>query len=81
MTSYLFGDNLGVDPTGGTDPKSPNVIWATYRCTGNTWKDLSVSFAARGPTATLFAQHKYEDYYPLARWWIAGFSDLCLAEE
>lgn len=72
---------LGVDPTGGTDPKGPAVIWARYRCTGNTWKDLSVWFTAGGAKATLFAQHKYEDYYVLAPWWITGFSDLYLAEE
>ena len=72
---------LGVDPTGRIDPKGRSVIWAAYRCTGNTWKDLDVSFEAAGATATLFLQHKYEDYYLLARWWIAGFSDLCVTEE
>ncbi len=67
---------IGVDPTGGTDPDSPSVIWARYRFTDGNWWELTVPFTAGGDQATLFCQHKYETFYLLATWWLAGFDDL-----
>lgn len=67
---------IGVDPTGGTDPTSPSVIWARYRFTGGKWWELTVPFTASGTQATLFCQHKYEEFYLLAPWWLAAFDDL-----
>lgn len=67
---------IGVDPTGGTDPTGPSVIWARYRFTGGKWWELTVPFTASGPQATLFCQHKYETFYLLAPWWLAAFDDL-----
>ncbi len=72
---------IGVDPTGGTDPAGPTVIWGRYRFTRHTWKEIPVPFTAAGPQATLFAEHKWEDYYLLPPWYIAGFDDLWVGVE
>ncbi|NLE60023.1 MAG: hypothetical protein GX616_16855 [Planctomycetes bacterium] len=67
---------IGVDPTGGTDPASSSVIWGRYRFTDGRWWELTVPFTASGTQATLLCQHKYEEFYLLAPWWLAAFDDL-----
>jgi hypothetical protein len=52
-----MGRQVGVDPFGGTDPKSPNVIWGpalfnTDR--GMNPPELTLAFAARADKATIF---------------------------
>lgn len=77
-TPGLAVARIGVDPTGGTDPASPTVIWARYRFTDGQWLELTVPFTPSGSSATLFCQHKYETFYLLAPWWYAAFDDLWL---
>jgi hypothetical protein len=67
---------VGVDPTGGVDPASPGIIWGRWRFTAGEWKEISVPFVASGGTATLFAEHKHESYYPIPQWYLAAFDDL-----
>jgi hypothetical protein len=67
---------IGVDPTGGTDPAGPSVIWARFRFTGREWMEQGVEFTATSSTATLFAEHKWEDFYLIPPWYIAAFDDL-----
>lgn len=58
---------LGIDPTGGTDPNSPNVVWGpTQRGPGKVMNDsnainIDVSAVARGSTVTVFVwvEHNY----------------------
>jgi LysM repeat protein len=48
---------LGVDPTGGTDPKSPNVIWGNELCDGNAAlnrPEMQMIFPARADRVTIF---------------------------
>ncbi|WP_423224564.1 hypothetical protein [Candidatus Amarolinea aalborgensis] len=64
-----FGRKLGLDPTGGTDPTAPTVIWGTmhygpgrfgnYSTPGDP--NLDVRAAAKGDTMTLFflVDHNY----------------------
>ena len=60
-----FGRRLGIDPTGGTDPQAPTVVWGPLHygpgrhlnypgpySPGNP--NLSVSAVAQGPTVTVF---------------------------
>lgn len=60
-----FGRKLGIDPTGGTDPLSPNVVWGPLHygpgrilnrpgpySPGNP--NLSVAAVAQAPTVTVF---------------------------
>ena len=56
------GRRIGIDPTGGTDPRSPNVVWSQ-----NVWKsfascpykicrELQVQAVAQNSTITLFVR-------------------------
>jgi len=45
---------VGIDPTGGTDWSSPNVIWSEPRMEYNTWMNLQVQAKARAGTITVF---------------------------
>lgn len=60
-----FGRKLGIDPTGGTDPLSPNVIWGPLHYGPGrilnrpgpyspTNPNLSVAAVAQAPTMTVF---------------------------
>lgn len=46
---------VGLDPTGGTDPLAPTVIWGPSEWDIASWPDLTVSARAAGPTMTVFA--------------------------
>lgn len=64
-----FGRRLGIDPTGGTDPNSPNVVWGPeWRGPGKVLNDsnpgyinIDVSTVAKASTVTLFfrVNHNY----------------------
>lgn len=64
-----FGRRLGIDPTGGTDPNAPTVVWGPlHRGDGafannpNPGKvNLDVSAVAKSPTMTVFVyvDHNY----------------------
>lgn len=52
-----MGRQVGVDPFGGTDPNSPNVIWgpALFNSgAGMNPNELTMAFAARADKATMF---------------------------
>jgi hypothetical protein len=58
-----FGRQLGIDPTGGTDANSPNVIWGPMHWgdgRGLNWPppdvNIDVSAVALSPTITLFVK-------------------------
>ena len=44
----------GIDPTGGADPFSPNVVWSDWLFNRNNWSQVSVNATAQGNVATLF---------------------------
>jgi hypothetical protein len=49
---------VGIDPTGGTDPFSPNVVWSRDDATMDEWVRLSVEARARGGWATVFVREQ-----------------------
>jgi hypothetical protein len=53
-TQKDFERKLGLDPTGGTDPLAPSVIWGPSEWGINSWPDLTVSTRASGPVMTVF---------------------------
>ncbi len=59
-----IGRKVGVDPFGGTDPKSPNVIWGPDLFDGNAAlnrPEMIMIFAARSPNATIFLRAMARD--------------------
>jgi hypothetical protein len=45
---------VGIDPTGGTDWSSPNVVWSDRVMVYDRWVQLQVSTQARAGTVTVF---------------------------
>jgi hypothetical protein len=59
-----IGRKVGVDPFGGTDPKSPNVIWGPDYFNGQAAlniPEMTMIFAARSPNATIFLRAMARD--------------------
>ncbi len=48
---YIY---VGIDPNGGTDWNSPNVVWSPPRLEYNTWMQLEVKATAKAGTITVF---------------------------
>jgi hypothetical protein len=51
---------IGIDPTGGTDWNSPNVVWSEPRMEYNTWLQLQVQATAQAGTITVFLRGQPE---------------------
>jgi hypothetical protein len=54
VTKKDFERKLGLDPTGGTDPMAPTVIWGRSEWGMDPWPDLTISARAMGPVMTVF---------------------------
>ena len=55
--SYESGENslrVGIDPTGGTDPFSANIVWSAYANPLDAYAQQAVEAVAQGDTATVF---------------------------
>jgi hypothetical protein len=53
-----IGRKVGIDPFGGTDPMSPNIVWSTevWEELGGVFPQLRVSAVAQGQTVTVFVR-------------------------
>jgi len=51
---------VGIDPTGGTDWSSPNVVWSEPRMEYNTWMHLQIQAKAKAGTITVFLRGQPE---------------------
>lgn len=47
---------IGIDPTGGTDHTSPNIMWTAWDGTDNAWISPALAYTAAGSQATVFIQ-------------------------
>lgn len=60
---------IGVDPTGGTNPFSPNIVWSSVVDTYDSYYQHSIEAQAQGATVTVFTysapveQRKHNDVY------------------
>ena len=67
--------SVGIDPTGGTDFNSPNVVWSPRNDTLDQWVELTVRAPAQGGTVTVYLRGdaewrmKHNDAY---------FDDVCV---
>jgi len=49
---------VGIDPTGGTDPFSPNIVWSPEQDAFDRWVEFSVEAKAAGDTVTVFTHSR-----------------------
>jgi|FLYN01.1.fsa_nt_gi LysM repeat protein len=47
---------VGIDPTGGTDPTSQNIVWSSPTVEYDTYSEYSVTATARGSAVTVFVR-------------------------
>ncbi|MBE7550365.1 MAG: hypothetical protein HS126_04715 [Anaerolineales bacterium] len=47
---------VGIDPTGGTNPTSSNIIWSSTNANDKTWVYMDVAATAQASTITVFAR-------------------------
>ncbi|MCL4300075.1 MAG: hypothetical protein KJ077_30355 [Anaerolineae bacterium] len=47
---------VGIDPTGGTDPTSSNIIWSNTNANDKAWVYMDVAATAQASTITVFAR-------------------------
>jgi hypothetical protein len=48
---------IGIDPTGGTDPLSSNIVWSDGEFSDDAWKRIEVSAVAQSSIITIFLKH------------------------
>ena len=55
---YYIAKMLGADPTGGSDPTAPTVVWTENRNNFNDgrWRNLRIGVTAQAMTMTVFAR-------------------------
>lgn len=67
-----MGRQVGVDPTGGTDPRSANVLWGSALFNsdrGMNPAELTMTFAARADKATIFFRGIFKGASGRAKVW------------
>jgi hypothetical protein len=50
------GNRIGIDPLGGTDPNSANIVWSAYQQSPDMWRQLTVSTPAQSDIVTVYLQ-------------------------
>ncbi len=55
-TNGVMVKQVGVDPYGGTDPTSPNVVWSNTNADDKAWVGLEAVATAETGTMTVFAK-------------------------
>jgi len=85
---YTMSKMLGLDPTGGTDPLAPTVVWVEdlRNFTESRWVNLRLGTTAQSATLTVFARirspfqwhgnHAFVDAYSVVRAPTAAFGSL-----
>ena len=51
---------VGIDPTGGTDPLSSNIVWSAEAPAWDTWVRFQVQAVAQSSTVTVFTHSRAE---------------------
>jgi hypothetical protein len=49
---------IGIDPTGGEDPFSPNIVWSPEQRAWDQWVQFQVEAVARSDTVTVFTHSR-----------------------
>jgi len=66
----------GYDPSGGTDPSAPSVVWTNWTFTAARWLELSLSATAPSGSLTVFLESRHSEYWGSLEWFKIGFDDV-----
>ena len=65
-----IGTRIGIDPSGGADPRADRVVWSPFAETGGTWERIAVSAVAQSDRVTVFLEHDQDAANP---WNVSAF--------
>ncbi len=76
-------NRIGIDPTGGTDPAGPDVVWSEWDTQANAWfwewHEVEITTTALAPTVTIFLD-EYQANEGGDQWHINAWDDVRFAE-
>jgi hypothetical protein len=72
-----IGNRLGIDPWGGTDPRSANIIWGDPVETGGQWQPILLTARAESDRVTVFLAHDQDAANP---WNLSAYDDVRLEQ-
>ena len=72
-----IGNRIGIDPWGGTDPRSANIIWSAPLETGGQWQLLTLTARAESDRLTVFLEHDQDAANP---WNVSAFDSVQLVQ-
>ena len=75
--SAPMASRIGVDPHGGTDPGSRDVVWSPWTRTGGAWRQVKLQVVPQATRMTIFLQHDQNVDNP---WNISGFDRIEVVE-
>ena len=72
-----IGSRIGIDPTGGSDPRAERVVWSPLVETGGAWQRVEVSARAESNRVTVFLEHDQDAANP---WNVSAFDGVALTQ-
>lgn len=60
ISESVHHKRVGIDPTGGVDPFSPDIVWGNLDQTMDVWVQLAVIAQAKGEHVTVYVQERPE---------------------
>lgn len=63
-------NRIGIDPRGGTDPRSDRIVWSPWVETGGLWENVTVTVRAEADRVTVFLEHDQDAQNP---WNLSAF--------
>jgi Carboxypeptidase regulatory-like domain len=72
-----MGSRLGLDPHGGTNPESADIVWSDWIETNGKWRKVAIEALAAADRITIFLQY---DQNAANRWSISAFDEVALTQ-
>jgi hypothetical protein len=72
-----IGSRIGIDPLGGSDPRTDRIAWSPRVETGGVWQRVEVSALATSDRVTVFLEHDQDAANP---WNVSAFDGVELVQ-
>jgi hypothetical protein len=72
--NYTMAKSVGIDPSGGTLPTAPTVIWSPENGDDHGWRDMTTAARAVSTTLTMFMKVRWPyQYHGAFTFWDAAY--------
>jgi hypothetical protein len=72
-----IGSRIGIDPTGGLDPRADRIVWSERQETGSIWQQFTVTTPAAADRVTVFLEHDQDAANP---WNVSAWDAVTLVQ-